>query len=252
MNKRTIHIIGNEFTRDFYREDLNAWWTYRLGIYENYCLASIKNQTNKNFVLFMMLKGYSTNFKDKIEQMLIDSKLKYVIQIIGETSIEEALKQYLDNIDVVYHTRIDSDDMFHYDVVNEIQSYEYEERRALLFSKGYCYDCRRNKLQHYYMPAPPFSTIMYPIETYLDEEKQDEYKGFKSHDAIGSTMKLIRLSENKFIVNVHDTNRITIYHDDRTIFKGHESETEIPADQVDNILNDFGISSMTYKLKMQQ
>ncbi len=96
-----------------------------------------------------------------------------------------------------------------------------------------------------------FSTIMYPMEIYIDEEKQDKYKEFKSHDALVYTMKTIPLSENKIIVNVHGTNRITIYHDDRTIFIGHETETEIPSEQIDNILVNFGINSQTYNEKVK-
>ena len=253
MNNRTLHIIGNEFTRDFYREDPVAWWTHRLDIYEQYCLASLKNQTNKNFVIAMTLKGYSVNFKERIEQMLKDSGIKYVLRIVGEMTQEEMMSSFVNDYDIVYHTRIDTDDMFHNDVINEIQSYEYEYRQALVYQKGYCYDVKRNKLQHYFMPGPPFSTIMFPMDVYVNEEKQEEYKQFKSHDALISAMPYLTLSENKYIVTVHGTNRITEYHDDRTILgSDHRHETEIPTTQIDSILSEFGVDSLTYKTKIQK
>lgn len=252
MNDKTLHIIGNEFTRDFYREDPNAWWTHRLDIYEHFCLASLKNQTNKNFLITMTLKGYSVNFRDRIKKMLDDSGLQYTMRVIGETTHEEMMKPYADKYDIVYHTRIDTDDMFHKDVVSEIQSYEYSPRRALVYQKGYCYECRENKLQNYFMPGPPFSTIMFPMSIYIDEKKQDAYKGFRSHDALVNVMPYLILSENKYIVNVHGTNRITIYNDDRTIFKGHENEVNIPTEQIDGILVNFGIASDTYSTKVRK
>lgn len=251
MNNKTLHIIGNEFTRDFYREDPVAWWTHRLDIYEHFCLASLKNQTNKNFLLTMMLKGYSVNFKDRIIGMLENSGLKYAIRVIGETTHEEMMRPFSREYDTVYHTRIDTDDMFHKDAVDEIQSYEYDYRRALVFQKGYCYDVKNNRLQHYFMPGPPFSTIMFPMDVYVNEEKQAEYKGFKSHDALINTMPYLKLSENKFVVNVHGTNRITIYQNDRTIFRGHENETEIDSEQDKiEILKNFGILTNTYQTKV--
>ncbi|HCR36454.1 TPA: hypothetical protein DIU22_05460 [Candidatus Woesebacteria bacterium] len=245
MNNKTLHIIGNEFTRNIAHSD--DWWIHRLGIYEHYCLASLKNQTNKNFLLMMTLNYVPIEFQKKIKHILDASELQYVLRNFTETSLAETLSQFRDKYDTVYHTRIDSDDMFHKTVVDEIQSYGIHERKALIFQKGYCYDCRNNRLQHYFMPSPPFSTIIYPMSIYLDEAKQQEYKNFKSHDSLCGAMPYKVLSENKFIVNVHGTNRITIYQNDRTIFKGHENETEIPFTGIDRVINDFGISSDTYK-----
>ena len=248
MNKRTLHIIGNEFTRHIAHPD--EWWDHRLKIYEHYCLASIKKQTNKNFILTMTTDWVPDKYREVIKQILERSGLKYYIRNISDISFEDFMKPFFGKYDIVYHTRIDSDDLFHKDAVEEIQSYEFENRRALIFQKGYCYDCKNNRLQHYYMPSPPFSTIMYPMDIYIDEKKQDKYKDFLSHDSLIYAMKAVELSENKFIVNVHGTNRVTIYHNDRTIFKGHETETEI-TENVDNILKNFGINSQTYNEKVK-
>lgn len=244
MNNKTLHIIANEFTRHIPHPD--DWWDRRLDIYEHYCLASIKNQTNKNFILLMTLNWVPDKYQLRIRKILENSGLNFIIRNYATTTISEALSNVSNKYDFVYHTRVDSDDMFHKDAISEIQSYEFSHRQALIFQKGYCYDCRVNRLQHYFMPSPPFSTIMYPMNVYLDEKKQEEYKSFKSHDALLGAMPHTKLSENKFIVNVHGTNRVTIYQNDRTIFKGHEKETEIPALEIDTILKNFGILSTTY------
>jgi len=249
MNSKTLHIIGNEFTRNIGHPD--EWWEHRLKIYEHYCLESIKNQTNKNFVLTMTTDFVPDKYRDVIKKILERSGITYYIRNVKDISFSDFIKQFSDGYDYIYHTRIDSDDLIHKDAVKEIQSYDFAERRALVFQKGYCLDCKGGRLQHYYMPSPPFSTIMYPIDVYLDEKKQDEYKQFRSHDELVYKMNTIVLSENKFIVNVHGTNRITIYHDDRTIFTGHEKETEI-TENVDKILTNFGININTYNEKIRQ
>ena len=251
MNSKTLHIIGNEFTRKIAHPD--EWWEHRIKIYEHYCLASIKNQTNKDFLLMLKICDYVPDkFQSQLRKLLRESGLAYIMFNMDQTTTRKAMDRYADEYLYVYYTRIDSDDMFHKNAIGEIQQYEFSHRQALLFQKGYCYDCKNNRLQHYFMPSPPFSTIMFPMSIYLDENKQNAYTQITSHDTIIYCMDACTLSENKFIVNVHGTNRISVYQNDRTVFKGHENETEIPTAEVDNILKDFGISSMTYKNKVQQ
>lgn len=251
MNSKTLHIIGNEFTRKISHPD--EWWEHRIDIYEHFCLASIKNQTNHDFLLMMRICDYvPEKFQTRIHSLLTESGLTFMMFNSDKISHQEAITPYVKDFEYIYYTRIDSDDMFHKEVVNEIQSHEYSYRRVLLFQKGYCYECRENRLQHYFMPAPPFSTIMYPTEIFLDPDKQFQYTQAKSHDSLINTMCPVKLSENKIIVNVHGTNRITIYNDDRTIFKGHETETEIPSEEIDLIVKDFGISSKTYDLNIRK
>jgi len=249
MNNKTLHIIGNEFIRKINHSA--EWWEYRLMIYEQYCLTSLKNQTNKNFMILMSVCEYVPE-KNQISLLHLLEKcgLQFVMYDINKITIAEALQQYSTKYDTVYHTRIDSDDMFHKDVISEIQSYDFAHRRALVFQKGYCYDCRNNRLQHYFMPSPPFSTIMFPMSIYLDQQKQNEYTQTIGHDTIFRGMKSIKLSENKYIVTVHNTNQVTIYQDDRTKFRGHETEIEIQNVDINIILKDFGISSDIYKTKI--
>jgi hypothetical protein len=250
MNNKTLHIIGNEFTRHINHTD--EWWKNRLNVYEYFCLNSIKQQTNKNFLLLMSLDWVPSHVCEKIKQILDRSGLKYIIHIIKDVSFSEIMKPFVDDFEIIYHTRIDSDDLFHKNAVEEIQSYDFENRRALVFQKGYCYDIRENKLRHYFMPSPPFSTIMYPMNIYIDKQKQEEYKNFRSHDTLVQKMPYISLSENKFIVNVHGTNRITTFENNRGKYRGYNDNIDIPISEINNILNPFGINSNTYNEKVKQ
>jgi len=245
MNDKVLHIIGNEFTRNIQHPD--SWWDYRLNIYEQFCLNSIKNQSNKNFVILMSIDWVSEHIQNRIKIILDKSNLKYILRNVKETSISESLKDYSKEYDTIYYTRIDSDDLFHKDVIDIIQKSNYTDRRALIFQKGYCYDCKENRLRHYFMPSPPFSTIIYPMKIFLDEQKQQIYKNFKSHDTLIYAMAYKILPENKFIVNVHDTNRITKYTNNIEMPAKYIEKQEIDADMIDFILKDFNINSNTYK-----
>lgn len=243
MTKETVHIIGNEFTRGISHPE--EWWQHRIRIWENFTLASLQNQTNKNFVLLMLVdNAVPLSSQEDILRILEQSELTYVICNIKTDEIGEKLS-YLQNFDkyqYVLHTRIDSDDLFHKDVVDEIQTYSYEGRTALIFQKGYCYDCANKKLQHYKMPSPPFSTIGFPIEEYATYSRWNEYLKITGHDTVINRMPYSLLSENKYIVLVHGGNLDTIYNTDEKLNRLDISESEH-----ENILKDFGITSNTFE-----
>jgi len=239
MNNETLHIIGNEFSRGIGHPF--EWWEHRLNIYEHFTLASIKNQTNKNFVISMTIDNYfPPELIPRLEKMLIESGQQFIFANRYLNNFAEKMKPYL-QYKYIYHTRIDSDDLFHKDIVNEIQKYEYAHRRALVFQKGYCYDCKNKRLQHYKMPSPPFATIMFPIDIYLDENKRREYMNIQGHDMVLKQMNSIILSENKFIVLVHGGNLDTWYDTRKEV-----GRIEIAQNEHDKILSDFGISSETF------
>ncbi|MCP6720484.1 MAG: putative rhamnosyl transferase [Patescibacteria group bacterium] len=242
MKNDTIHIIGNEFSRGIGQS--LEWWKYRLSLYEHYTLNSIVNQTNQNFYL-MMLVDYRFPLKEELEKILKCSGLKYLlIDKSVEGDFEDKMNTMPD-FKYVFSTRIDSDDLFRKDAVEEIQCFEYSWRRALVFQKGYCYDCIDNRLQHYKVQSPPNTTIMYPKDVFLDETKRREYLDIHGHDQVFSELDSIVLSENKYMILVHKHNR-------RSVYVVGEQATElgrltIPENEHEDILKDFNINNKTHK-----
>ena len=242
MKNNTIHIIANEFSRGI--GQTLEWWKYRLSIYENYTLKSIVNQTNKNFYLIMTVDNRFPLYNE-LKTILDKSGLHYLlVNNSVDNDLIEKIKM-LPDFEYAYITRIDSDDLFRKDVVDEIQKYEYSWRRALVFQKGYCYNCVDKKLQHYKVMSPPNSTIMYPKEIFLDVEKSREYMNIHGHDQVFSQMNSLILTENKYMVLVHNHNRRTIYVDDERVEE--LQRFPIPENEHENILKDFNINSNTHK-----
>ncbi len=242
MKNNTIHIIGNEFSRGI-GQSLN-WWKYRLSLYEHYTLSSIVNQTNQNFYLLMTVDNRFP-LKDELEEILKRSDLKYILVNRSiENDLENKIKTFPD-FKYVFSTRIDSDDLFRKDVVEEIQKYEYSWRRALVFQKGYCYNCIDKKLQHYQVMSPPNSTIMYPKDIFLNEDKRREYLDIHGHDQVFSKLNSIILSENKYMILIHKSNR-------RSVFIEGEQADELKRFNIDEteheeILKNFSIDSKTHE-----
>lgn len=238
-----IHIIHSDFSRNV-GKDL-AWFQYRLSILENYTLRSLKGQTNQNFYYVVYLrKCFPEELVPTLKKILTESGLKHaLIYYDKEDDIKKQITEHFPTAKYIYATRIDSDDMFHKDAVAEIQSYKFEWRRALVYQHGYCYDCINKKMRNHVVPCPPFHTVMYPYETYLNLDEATKYRGTHSgHDTIVSGMNSIILSKGKYIVLFHDMNNRSRYQEyDRPELKSIEySQHAI-------ILQDFNINENIWK-----
>ena len=94
MNNETLHIIGNEFSRGIGHPF--EWWEHRLNIYEHFTLASIKNQTNKNFVISMTIDNYfPPELIPRLEKMLIESGQQFIFANRYLNNFAEKMKPYL-------------------------------------------------------------------------------------------------------------------------------------------------------------
>ena len=110
-----------------------------------------------------------------------------------------------DNYDWVYLTRIDSDDMFHREAVNLIQSHPPAYKKALVFDHGFIYNIITGQLATWEPPTnAPFHTIIFPGSTFFDPQKHKEYYGsFTSHEDIPKVFNAETLDMYKYMVSFH-------------------------------------------------
>lgn len=247
--KEFIHIIHSDLTRNV--KKTHDWWVYRLKILENFTIQSLINQSNKNFYYVIYLKVKESLPQDlvlELKNILERSGLKYsIIYFDIEKDIETKIRSDFGEAKYIYATRIDSDDLFHKDVVEEIQKYEFSWRRALIYQSGYCYDCVNKKMRHHFMNCPPFLTIMYPYEIYVDVDKAIEYRNSPGgHDTIIRNMNPVILSNNKFVVLFHGQNDRSRYTE-----KNEPGFLTIPENEHESILKDFNITPNTYFEKIK-
>ncbi len=241
--KNFVHIIHSDFSRKVFGHDTD-WFEHRLKILENFTLKSLENQTNKDFYYVMYLrKCFPESLLPKLDKILERSSLRsFIIHYDVDNDLREKITNNLPKVDYIYATRIDSDDLFHKDAVKEIQSYEFSPRRALIYQEGYCYDCVNKKMRHHLMPCPPFHTIMYPYDIYLDLESAAKYRSSTGgHDTVISAMNSIILSEGKYIVLFHGQNNRSRYTE-----RAEHAFRTVPSEEHYNILKDFGIDENTY------
>lgn len=107
--------------------------------------------------------------------------------------------------DWVYVTQIDSDDMFHRDVVGLIQSHAPDYKKALVMDKGYMYNVVTGQLGEWLPPTcPPFSTVIFPANVFFNPQRYLEYyEGFRTHEDIPKVFHAETLDLYKYCVTFH-------------------------------------------------
>jgi len=252
-----IHFIYTPFTGlglNRNRFDDN-WLAYRIEIFKNYTLKSLLNQTNRNFVHWISFRETDRQrplIKELYEYMRNLKDYPFVFTFGGiafwddkyeNNNLLERLKLTLPDLrkvcegkEYVWETILASDDMAHKQAIQGIQEKELKQGKAFVHGNGYLFNVKTQRLAEW-NPAtnPPFYTIMYPMDVFLDPEKHFEYmKGFKSHEDIPKLFDCEKLPDGRYCYMVHKKNISTNWWHP---FRGKL----IDWGQGSEILKDFGI-----------
>jgi len=223
-------------------------------------LPSLLAQTSKNFTLWVSWRhedrhnSYVQRFKEFLETVT-DFKTVFTYSgvcfwddkypdDIARARLAEAVHGSLADlfdpigvVDYVLMTIQPSDDCYHKEMVEQIQSAfdKMPEIQVLGFKRGYMMNYRTKELAEYDPNTiPPFFTIKFPTPSFIEPWKHIEYTGpYKSHEYIGDKLKLGVIEERGFIVGCHGENISTHFNHP---FKGAVVDS--------SILNEFGLGDV--------
>ena len=134
-----------------------------------------------------------------------------------------------------------SDDVYHSGMVEEVQSFFREEKDVHVFGyrKGYVMDYVNRRLAEWNpKTTPPFYTIRFPRETFMDPLKHVDYTGpYKSHEYVKDFLRSEYVEHRGFLVGTHGENISTIFNHP---YAGHE----FLGDNVDRTLSAFGLQGV--------
>ena len=169
-------------------------------------------------------------YDDKYDEKTAKERLLKTLEI----SLPE-LKNLIGEIPYVLVTIQPSDDMYLCDARKRLQEKFIEllekepeiTRRAVGFNRGYimCYNNKEiaeylttgwttDHISTYHTDTiPPFFTILYPAEVFLDPQKHFDHIGpYKSHEYIADVMDYTPLEGRGFIVGTHGENISTTFN----------------------------------------
>lgn len=256
LKNNFVHFICTVFTgRGIKQFGGDEWYRERIKIFKKYCLKSLLNQTNKDFIHWICFRPEEENnpITKELGQYLGKLNHNCIFTFHGQPfwddktsnlNIEKriqdsvgAISEHIKGKDYVYFTVLDSDDMFHKDMVKMIQGENYEYKKALTPIKGLILNAKTGQLADWNHPScPPYYTIMFPSEMFLDAKKQIEYYyPFVSHEDILRIFKCKRLPDDMYCCTVHSGN-ISTHWEHSAMGEEYFYESEIKS-----ILKNFGI-----------
>ncbi len=145
------------------------WLDKRFKIFESYCLPSVINQTNKNFIWLVCFdidtpEIYHTIIKNL--EHTISNFAPVFVDGFGEleNTIQEVIQEKLSpNDDFIITTRIDNDDIIHQDFISTIQSSYVAKHNTLIdLELGYqlILDSNITSIREFKLPYNPFLSLV--------------------------------------------------------------------------------------------
>lgn len=239
------------------------WLKNRIKIFEQFVIPSLLAQTNKNFIVWIAWRYEEKSnpvvkeFKARLELCglkfvhthsgcpMYDDKypdevarIRLLDALHGSTG---ELINIMGESKVILMTIQPSDDCYHRNMVKGVQAVFEKIRKiqAFGFRRGYVMDYVSKKLAEWNPNTiPPFFTIKFPREVFIDPLKHAAYTGpYVSHEYIGTSLKFGSIEHRGFIVGTHGENISTIFNHP---FRGKSFNDA----ERDTILGDFGLSNV--------
>lgn len=246
------------------------WLRNRIKIFKQFVVPALMNQTNRDFILWVAWRYEERGNAQVLElgKYLQEKGFQFCFTYAGipfwddKYPDTEANSRLLDAIhgsmpslinamgdcDTVLMTIQPSDDCYITDMVQETQDFfkKNKDIKVYGYQKGYVMDYVNRKLAEWNpKTTPPFYTISFPRDTFIDPLRHAKYIGpYKSHEYVKDFLPAIYQHKRGFLVGTHGENISTIFN------HPYASETFLPYDR-DQILHDFGIEDVpNLKLKI--
>jgi hypothetical protein len=233
MNKKIIIQITFNVGGFILKNEMDEEWIkYRLKIFNDYTLKSLKAQTNQDFIVLFRCRDNTIPFiKKEIEDIPNN------VFIVGGDEYKIKINELIKNYNYLYLVRMDSDDMFEKHYIDILYNYNPNPETEVLISQ-YCYryDITQKRLASYFYLSPPSYTLIY---------KTIEYERGKRYRFKGGHGKVILLEHEiisgiNYMVTIHDKNHVSTFDGDEGGRKKEWNEIK-DKNKIKNILNDFGI-----------
>lgn len=215
----------------------DEWLKRRIEIFKHYVLNALCNQTNLHFTLWMSWRP------EDEKNPIVQQFYKHLNQVRSMSPVftydglcfwddkytnwHEAgyrllthlkntlpkLKQHVEHADEVLLTIQPSDDMYLAHSIQQIQDTDFGENKAIGWTKGYIINYGTKEIAEYNPETiPPFFTIRFPTETFLDPRKHYDWTGpYRSHEYV-KNLGFKELEGRGFVVGTHGSNISTTWN----------------------------------------
>ena len=183
------------------------WIEYRVGVFMKYTLKCLKAQTNQDFIARIR---YLDSTENIVKEVLDEyDKMPDNIKFVKEKEYEEDIKKLIQGYDYLYMLKLDSDDMYHKNYIQQMYDYKINEKTEIILNpNGYLYDARRNYIVNVSFPASNYYTEVYKKEEYLSRKRYNKIYSFKD---LFKFYNVETIEKRNFIRVIHSKNTETKY-----------------------------------------
>lgn len=187
------------------------WLKNRFMLFENYCLPSVKNQTNQNFIWCVFFDINTPDiYRDKIKIISDDYKNFKPLFIDGNKMLNSSFIHYIiDHINeddrYVITTRLDNDDLIQKNFIKTIQTlYKPIDKMVIDLRKGYSITLGKP-----YCEISKYTSHFNPFISVVESVKKIETVISRMHMDWKSSNDIIEYNNNKLWIElVHEENKI--------------------------------------------
>jgi hypothetical protein len=198
-----------EFTKNNETLLTREWMTHRIGLFSNFCLPSVSNQSNTNFkwLLFFDITT-DQDFKSEIEKLLQPYTHFKPFYIDGMDAFHSSIKDYIiedsKDSDYIITSRIDNDDCIHRDYIDTIQSqFQSQDFMAIDILKGYSLqispEIMLGKKEH----------IFNPFISLIEKNDNPKTVWFSDHNMWKKESRRIEIANKRLWMSIiHEKNKV--------------------------------------------
>jgi hypothetical protein len=225
--------------QDFTKKVRSPEWTKkRLGLFNKFTLPSLYNQEFQDFRIFLFCNPRYKNITDGFEFDDPDNKVELIYDC-GKSIYENEIETPYVNI-----TRIDSDDMFRFDVMNLVKENvrKTNKREAYVFRRLWQWNIVNKFMSHITIIRSPFTSHTFPKAIYKDWKclSKEQFMDYRSGKREGPTHKVCIIRHNNNVTWTRLNWDIT-----RKWYKRREQQRRknfiTDKNKMRKILKDFGI-----------
>lgn len=197
------------YSRNEWARTNRDWLENRLAIFENFTLKCLKKQSVQDFTAVYAIEDSSEEVINEILQQY--GPLPSNVMFVKKSEYTNVITSLCQGYDMLYLTRLDSDDMYPQEFVKTLHNFPIKENtQELLCQEGFIYHSPSNQLAEYYHQMFTYYTFIYRL---YKEDTRFSSLPITPMDLLvnfphGATMNYVyeTIPGRQFIFHIHGTN----------------------------------------------
>lgn len=211
------------------------WIKYRIKVFQEFTLKSLKLQTNQNFNFFLC-------YEDATDEVIKSVLNKYDplpsnVHFIMKSKYYEEVRKYILGYEYAYFVRLDSDDAYHKSFIQQLYDYKPKSGIVSLVNRsGYIYDSINKEIAKCYCKVVTFYAFIYKVEDYLNWRIYNlDFTDIDNEQYVSLKIPHEFVENRNYIWHVHNKNTITTFDNWFTQIDDRTKDIKV----INNILSEY-------------